>query len=103
MKKKTVTIKQILALITFYAKTGFSGMTIVPFLLILSAALYICAFLVLTAGLITTIGTLPDFDFPSLVLNMGFRSAPNVLALPTYCAVCLLASSIYRVTVCGTV
>lgn len=52
LKNPTFNLKQMLKIITFYAKTGFSGMIIVPFLSILSFTLYICSFFVVIMGAI---------------------------------------------------
>ncbi|ALS03216.1 hypothetical protein ATZ33_18100 [Enterococcus silesiacus] len=81
LKNPTFNLKQILKIITFYAKTGFSGMVIVPFLSIMSFALYIFALFAVIAGAIITVAAFFGVQLP-FVLNLGFWSAPPIAAFP---------------------
>lgn len=74
--------RNLIRVISFYGKTGFSGMFIVPCVSILSVSLYLCSFLSIMAGVIKTGGTLLGFNVPFIMFDFGFWTVPGVLALP---------------------
>lgn len=81
-KNTTFNLMQIFRLIAFYSITGFSGMIVIPFLSILSASLYVCAFITPIAAIIKTVGTWLGFNVPFAIINLGFWEVPAALSIP---------------------
>lgn len=82
LKKGSFNLSNLFQLIKFYFVTGFSGMIIVPFLAVLSVALYLCTFLVVIVGIVSVVFMVLGTPLPFSVMNLGFWQAPDFLALP---------------------
>lgn len=82
MVTKKMDMKHLLKLVSFYAKTGFSGILIVTFLGVLSVSLYGLSFMCVIIGAVLSIGTAFGIQFPGGLMNIGFWSLPNILGLP---------------------
>lgn len=57
-------------------------MIVIPFLSILSIVLYLSSFLLVGLGIVVTVGSLFGLTFPFAIINLGFWTSPDRLALP---------------------